>query len=128
MSNLEAAPAELACRGGGPAAEEDIIMWWNFVGRSHEEIVAFRQAWEAELDQFGRVEGYEGTPQRLPARHCPMPGSSREPGDDAGTANAGLTTLRQQCSRDTRPLLADAGIRGRVHEFALACFSRAENG
>ena len=21
-------------------------MWWNFVGRSHDEIVAFRNAWE----------------------------------------------------------------------------------
>lgn len=28
-------------------------MWWNFVGRSHEEIVAYRQAWQAEI---GRAE------------------------------------------------------------------------
>jgi quercetin 2,3-dioxygenase len=46
-------------------------MWWNFVGRSHEEIVAFRAAWEAEADQFGRVNGYKGTPQRLPAPVLP---------------------------------------------------------
>ena len=87
MSNTEAAPAELACRGGEPANltgdparilllggapfEEDIVMWWNFVGRSHEEIAAFRQAWEDELDQFGRVQGYAGTPRRLPAPALP---------------------------------------------------------
>ena len=34
--------------GGEPFAER-IVMWWNFVGRSHEEIVAHRQAWQAEI-------------------------------------------------------------------------------
>ena len=38
--------------GGEPFAEQ-IVMWWNFVGRSHEEIVAFRAAWQ---DQIGRPE------------------------------------------------------------------------
>ncbi len=46
-------------------------MWWNFVGRSHEEIAAFRAAWQAESDQFGRVEGYRGDPPRLPAPELP---------------------------------------------------------
>ena len=31
--------------GGQPFAE-DIVMWWNFIGRSHQEIVDFRSAWE----------------------------------------------------------------------------------
>jgi hypothetical protein len=44
-------------------------MWWNFVGRSHEEIVAFREAWEAGSESFGRVEGYPGS--RLPAPALP---------------------------------------------------------
>jgi redox-sensitive bicupin YhaK (pirin superfamily) len=34
--------------GGQPFAE-DIVMWWNFIGRSHAEIVKFRSAW-AERD------------------------------------------------------------------------------
>jgi redox-sensitive bicupin YhaK (pirin superfamily) len=34
--------------GGQPFAE-DIVMWWNFIGRSHAEIVEFRSAW-AERD------------------------------------------------------------------------------
>jgi redox-sensitive bicupin YhaK (pirin superfamily) len=62
---------------GGTPFEEDIVMWWNFVGRSHEEIVAFREAWQGESDQFGRVEGYEGTPQRLPAP--PLPNARLKP-------------------------------------------------
>jgi hypothetical protein len=31
---------------GGEPFEADIVMWWNFVGRTHEEIVAARDAWE----------------------------------------------------------------------------------
>jgi hypothetical protein len=46
-------------------------MWWNFVARSHDEILAFREAWERESDQFGRIDGYTGTPQRLPAPALP---------------------------------------------------------
>ena len=25
-------------------------MWWNFIGRDHDEVVAYRAAWEARLD------------------------------------------------------------------------------
>jgi redox-sensitive bicupin YhaK (pirin superfamily) len=76
LANLAGAPARVLLLGGAPF-EEDIIMWWNFVGRRHEEIVAFRQAWEAGGDQFGRVEGYEGTPRRLPAP--PLPNARLRP-------------------------------------------------
>lgn len=30
---------------GGEPFEADIVMWWNFVGRTHDEIVAARDAW-----------------------------------------------------------------------------------
>ena len=40
--------------GGAPFAEE-IVMWWNFVGRSHDEIVAFRTAWERREPRFPPV-------------------------------------------------------------------------
>ena len=56
---------------GGAPFDEDIVMWWNFVARSHDEVVAFREAWERESDQFGRIDGYTGTPQRLPAPALP---------------------------------------------------------
>ena len=35
--------------GGAPLGEQ-IVMWWNFIGRSHEEIVAFREQWNAEVN------------------------------------------------------------------------------
>lgn len=43
---------------GGPPFGEEIVMWWNFVGRTHAEIEAFRDDWEAGSARFGRVEGY----------------------------------------------------------------------
>ena len=70
LANPSGEPARVLLLGGAPF-DEDIVMWWNFVGRSHDEIVAFRDAWERESDQFGRVEGYEGSPQRLPAPPLP---------------------------------------------------------
>jgi hypothetical protein len=54
---------------GGPPFEEEIVMWWNFIGRSHEDIVRAREDWEASSDRFGVVEGYPG--DRLPAPALP---------------------------------------------------------
>ncbi|MGW3206093.1 pirin family protein [Streptomyces sp. NPDC001135] len=69
---------------GGPPFEEDIVMWWNFVGRSHEDIARARDDWQNSSDRFGAVEGYPGdrlpapalpnaviTPRRNPPRHSP---------------------------------------------------------
>ena len=42
---------------GGEPFEEEIVMWWNFVGRSHDEILAYRQGWEAGSIRFGTVKG-----------------------------------------------------------------------
>ena len=33
---------------GGEPFEEEIVMWWNFIGRSHEEIVEQREAWNGD--------------------------------------------------------------------------------
>ncbi|GAA5137765.1 pirin family protein [Pseudonocardia adelaidensis] len=70
LTNPGAGPARVLLLGGAPF-DEDIVMWWNFLGRSHDEIVAFREAWERGSDRFGRVAGYAGTPQRLPAPALP---------------------------------------------------------
>jgi quercetin 2,3-dioxygenase len=41
---------------GGPPFGEEIVMWWNFVGHSHEEIVAYRDEWQAQItDATGAV-------------------------------------------------------------------------
>ncbi|MFD9953589.1 pirin family protein [[Kitasatospora] papulosa] len=62
-----ASDAGLMLLGGEPFAEE-IVMWWNFVGRSHEEIEQGRQDW-MEGPRFGEVKGYDGA--RLPAPGLP---------------------------------------------------------
>ncbi|MEP7162008.1 MAG: pirin family protein [Dermatophilaceae bacterium] len=53
-------PARVVLLGGEPF-EEAIVMWWNFVGRTHEDIVQYRAQWQAQDERFGRVEGYEGS-------------------------------------------------------------------
>ena len=34
---------------GGPPFGEKIVMWWNFIGRDHDEVVDYRAAWESLL-------------------------------------------------------------------------------
>ena len=46
-------------------------MWWNFIGRSHDEIVALREMWMNGDDRFGEVHGYQGRLTRLPAPALP---------------------------------------------------------
>lgn len=40
---------------GGPPFGESIIMWWNFIGRTHEEVVEFREQWQAQVAPDGEV-------------------------------------------------------------------------
>ena len=57
---------------GGEPFEDDIVMWWNFVGRSHDEIVAAREAWESGDARFAPVLGHEpGFDARIPAPPLP---------------------------------------------------------
>lgn len=70
VENRTSKPARVLLLGGEPFAEQ-IVMWWNFVARTHEEIVACREAWESGSERFGHVEGYAGEPQRLPAPPLP---------------------------------------------------------
>lgn len=65
--------ARVLLLGGEPFAEE-IVMWWNFVGRDHDEIVAAREDWMGGR-RFGTVHGDDGKP--LPAP--PMPNVRLKP-------------------------------------------------
>jgi redox-sensitive bicupin YhaK (pirin superfamily) len=56
---------------GGEPFPDPVVMWWNFIGRTHEEIARFREEWESGSSRFGRVEGYGGQVQRLPAPPLP---------------------------------------------------------
>lgn len=53
---------------GGEPFDDEIVMWWNFAGRTHEEIVEARVEWEAASDRFGIVEGHD---VRIPAPPLP---------------------------------------------------------
>lgn len=45
-------PARAVLLGGTPFGSE-ILMWWNFVARSREEIAEARASWQADDDRFG---------------------------------------------------------------------------
>jgi quercetin 2,3-dioxygenase len=73
------APAEgddetiLMLLGGEPFTEE-IVMWWNFIGRSHEEVVAQREEWNGDgvswtPPRYGEVKAFDGDRLLAP----PMP-------------------------------------------------------
>ncbi len=96
MSNLEASLEVIECAGpgndlapvvehseesppghsgaapllGGTPFDEQLVMWWNFIGRKHDEMVTARRAWnDGEGDRFGRVDGFRGDRLLAP----PMP-------------------------------------------------------
>jgi len=54
---------------GGEPFEEHIVMWWNFVGRDHDDIAAAREQWMRADPRFGTVHRYPG--DRLPAPTLP---------------------------------------------------------
>ena len=51
---------------GGEPFEERLVMWWNFVGRSGEEIADYAEQWNAESSRFGAVIGYDGARLEAP--------------------------------------------------------------
>ncbi|MEV0844343.1 pirin family protein [Streptomyces sp. NPDC049954] len=59
--------ASVMLLGGEPFAEE-LIMWWNFVGRTQDDIEQAREDW-TNGSRFGAVRGYEGA--GLPAPELP---------------------------------------------------------
>lgn len=76
---------------GGPPFGEQILMWWNFVGRTHDEVVAYREEWQAQIHagaddvvadaarvadgRFGVVAGNHQRPIPAP----PMPNGQLRP-------------------------------------------------
>ncbi len=76
-TNLElragAAAARVLLLGGEPLGER-IVMWWNFIGRSHDEIVAYRTAWQSLITPASGRTAQPG-PFALPADdpHAPIP-------------------------------------------------------
>ncbi|PVC83744.1 pirin [Streptomyces sp. CS090A] len=53
---------------GGEPFEEEIVMFWNWIGRSQEDIAQARHDW-MNGTRFGEVKGYDGPP--IPAPELP---------------------------------------------------------
>ena len=59
---------------GGEPLEEELLMWWNFVGRTHEDVAQARADWEAQaalpdqlfLNEFDRGDQFRALVQHLP--------------------------------------------------------------
>ena len=62
---------------GGEPFDEQLVMWWNFVGRDHEEVAEARAAWEARdaQERPGASAGARATTaRRSRRRRCRSPG------------------------------------------------------
>ncbi len=60
--------AKAVLLGGVPFGEE-IVMWWNFIGRTHEEIEEMRFDWESHSNRFPTFE--DQVHGRIPAPAMP---------------------------------------------------------
>ncbi|MEU4098092.1 pirin family protein [Streptomyces sp. NPDC026673] len=67
LTNHADTPARTVLLGGPPFGER-IIMWWNFIGRTQEDIEQARSDWMTGT-RFGEVKGYDG--EALPAPELP---------------------------------------------------------
>jgi hypothetical protein len=58
---------------GGEPFPEEILMWWNFIARSHEEIIALREQWQASLPAGSEIypEFIDSLGARIPAPEMP---------------------------------------------------------
>ena len=67
LLELDALPHTRFILLGGEPFQEELLMWWNFVGRTHDEVAKARHDWEtqaglsdpdAEASRFGLVRGH----------------------------------------------------------------------
>jgi redox-sensitive bicupin YhaK (pirin superfamily) len=88
--DLAASPGTRFVLLGGEPLEEELLMWWNFVGRTHAEVERARLDWEAQAElsgaeaaagRFGLVHGHGpdagAEAGRIPAP--PLPGVRLRP-------------------------------------------------
>ncbi len=69
-----AEPTRILVLGGEPFGER-IVMWWNFVAHSHEEVVEFRADWQRQ--RAGLAPETPGAPVApvAPGRYGVFPGA-----------------------------------------------------
>ncbi|MFJ5860652.1 pirin family protein [Pseudarthrobacter sp. NPDC092439] len=72
---------------GGEPFREELLMWWNFVGRTHDEVAAARADWEAQAELPDTAAAG--------ARYGLVPGHGPDAGAEAGRIPAPpLPTVR----------------------------------
>jgi redox-sensitive bicupin YhaK (pirin superfamily) len=93
VENTGSTGARIILIGGEPFGE-DVVMWWNFIGRDDAEIRRYREEWNSHSTRFGETRGYmphdPDGPFRLPAPEMPEthirprsnPASVARAGDD----------------------------------------------
>ena len=52
---------------GGEPFESPILLWWNFVGRTQEELRIAREQWINQDPRFGSIPSYKGASLKAPA-------------------------------------------------------------
>jgi redox-sensitive bicupin YhaK (pirin superfamily) len=67
-------PSRLVLLGGTPF-EEELVMWWNFIARSHDEVVELRRQWQQDVIEGNNPDGIFGhvdyTGPSIPAPEMP---------------------------------------------------------
>ena len=79
---------------GGVPFGESIVMWWNFVGRSHEDVVAYREAWQAQITDPATGEVVPDSRDVAPGRFGVVPDMPRKPIPAPPLPNARLRDRR----------------------------------
>lgn len=73
---LHAAPSTRFLLIGGEPFREELLMWWNFVGRTHDEVEQAREDWEAQA-ALSEAAAHD-------ARYGLVPGHGPDAGAEAG--------------------------------------------
>ncbi|KRC52719.1 pirin [Nocardioides sp. Root79] len=79
---------------GGPPFGESIVMWWNFVGRTHDEIVEYRAAWQAQITDPATGEVLPDSRLVAAGRFGVVPDQALRPIPAPGLPNARLKERR----------------------------------
>jgi redox-sensitive bicupin YhaK (pirin superfamily) len=105
-------PCRFMIVGGLPLGER-LVMWWNFVARSAEEIASARESWIHGDGRFGPVHGYAGKP--LPAP--PLPPGTLKPRLRVVTVSSIRDRLQTRVPRSTLRSRKRNPLHGRLERY-----------
>ncbi len=122
---------------GGVPLQESIVMWWNFIGRDHDEIAQFRRRYQAEMgldpphpddaDKPPLFGSFPSGPAAAPACAGPAERAAAAARVGPGPATAPLREVLVVPCRHSSPLhrsfqgvCRDAGARGFMRHRRLA--------